>query len=340
MARESKRSGVALALGSGSARGLAHVGILNVFEEVGVPVNAIAGTSIGAIVGGLYSGGGLDGWVELMRGMDRQAVVWFLDPVLPVSGLFGGKRTKRVLHSLVGERRIELLKIPFCAVACDLADGSEVRITKGELVEAMRSSYAIPGFFTPIKVADRWLSDGGAVAPVPVAAARDFGLSHLIAVDLHSESYVTPGSEPLPTALGAAKDAPEPSEAAKKRSEELLYQMADFVSDAASKVAGKAAHFWRRVIGRGPRKGAPSLPDVIGDTMAFAQMTIAQRDLELHPADLVLTPRLPDIGIFDYHRAAEIIAEGERCTREAHEKGLLDPFIKMGKGKTKWFNAS
>ncbi len=340
MPKDSKQPGLALALGSGSARGLAHVGVLNALEKLDIKVDAIAGSSIGAIVGGLHAGGGLDGWVELMRGMDRQGILWFLDPVLPVSGLFGGKRTARVLYSLLGERRIELLKLPFVAVACDLTNGSEVRLSEGELVNSLRASYAIPGIFTPIKIGEQWLTDGGAVAPVPVAAASAFGFSHLLAVDLHAESFSTPGEDPKETALGAAQEAPEPSDEEKKRSQELLNSMADFVSDTATKVAGKAARFWRRVIGRGPRRGAPGLADVIGDTMAFAQMTIAKRDIELNPPDVVLRPRLPEVGIFDYHRAAEIIAEGERCTFEAYEKGELDVLLADKKKKGRWFSAN
>ena len=321
-----QKSGVALALGSGSARGLAHVGVLKVLEEAGVPVKGIAGSSIGAVVGGLHAGGGLEGWVELMRGMDRQSVLWFLDPVVPVSGLFAGKRTKKVLYSLLGDRMIEHLPVEFVAVATDLSSGSEVRIREGELVPAIRASYAIPGIFTPQKQNGMWLTDGGAVCPVPVAAASEMGFSKMIAVDLHGHSY-GPDAEG-PTALGVSQDVHNPSPEAAAKSKQLLHQSVGFVADTAGKVAGKATRFWQKVLGQASKRGAPGISDVIGDTMAFAQLTIAQRDIALSQPDLVLEPRLPDIGLFDYHRADELIAEGERCTREALESGLLDPFLK------------
>ncbi|MDP6942274.1 MAG: patatin-like phospholipase family protein [Planctomycetota bacterium] len=320
------KPGVVLALGSGSARGLAHVGILNVLLEAGVPIKGIAGSSIGAVVGGLQAGDQLDGWVELMRGMDRQSVLWFLDPVIPVSGLFGGRRTNKVLRSLLGDRVIEHLPLEFVAVATNLSSGTEIRIKEGDLVQAIRASYAIPGIFTPEKLDDLWLTDGGAVCPVPVAAAREMGFSKIIAVDLHGQSY-GPSSEGA-TALGTFKNGNEPTPEAAAKSKQLLQQSVGFVADTAGKVAGKATRFWQKVLGQAAKRGAPGISDVIGDTMAFAQLTIAQRDLELNPPDLLLEPRLPNVGLFDYHRADELIAEGERCAREALAAGLLDPFIK------------
>ncbi len=335
------RPGTALALGSGSARGLAHIGILRVLREAHVPIRGVAGASIGAVIGGLHCGGALDAYESLMRGLDRQGVVWFLDPVLPTSGFFGGARTTKVLQTLLGDRRIELLPVDYCAVATDLATGHEIRLRTGRLVRAIRASSAIPGVFTPTRIDHRWLTDGGAVSPVPIGAAKQLGYRHSIAVDLHAASF------PEPPLLDASLEEREQAEAeeippldslpldpeAVERAREFLKETAGLVNEARKKVADRAVRFWHRFTGR-PEDRAPGLADVVGDTMAFAQLAVSRQALELDPPDLVLKPRLPGIGLFDFHRAAEIIAEGERVAREAWDQGLLEPMLKDQDAKT------
>ena len=327
MSSSPRKPGVALALGSGSARGVAHAGIIQVLVEQGIPIRGIAGSSIGAVGGALHSAGALDTWMEVMRGLDRQAVYWFLDPVLPSSGLIGGKRTEKLLRELIGDRQIDLLPLKFCAVCCDLQTGDEVRISQGDVVEAIRASYAIPGVLTPKMHNGRWLTDGGACAPVPVAAAKSMGFEKTIAVDLHGKSFPGPEDQ-WPTMVG---NLPKPDENSREqkdrvaRSRELLAQAMDSVTGRASLVARRAAKFWKR----GERSNSerpPRIPEIIGDTMAFAQLIISKRDAEIEQPDLVLCPSLPDIGLFDFNRAEELYAEGRRCAEEALEQGLLDPF--------------
>ncbi|RMH05261.1 MAG: hypothetical protein D6702_00990 [Planctomycetota bacterium] len=343
--RSRPRPGTAVALGSGSARGLAHIGILRVLREAGVPVKAVAGTSIGSVIGGLWCGAALDTYESLMRGLDRQGVIWFLDPVLPVSGFFGGKRTSHILETLLGDRRIENLPVGFCAIATDLATGHEVRLRSGGLVAAIKASSSIPGVFQPQRIGDRWLTDGGAVAPVPVAAAREFGYRHVIAVDLHAASFPEPTPAEAAEAAGAETEAPPPAPAeppqdpeAVERARQLLEQTAGLMDRAGRRLAGRAVQFWQRLTHRPPDK-APGFADIVGDTMAFAQLALARLAMQLDPPDLLLTPRLPGVGLFDFHRAAEIIAEGERCAREALDQGLLDPMIQDGRSRRSRFRS-
>lgn len=341
------RPGTALALGSGSARGLAHIGVLRVLHEARIPVRGIAGTSIGAVIGGLHCGGALDAYESLMRGLDRQGVVWFLDPVLPTSGFFGGSRTTRVIQTLLGDRRIELLPMDFCGVATDLATGHEIRLRTGSLVRAIRASSAIPGVFTPVRIDRRWLTDGGAVAPVPIGAAKQLGFRHSIAVDLHAASFpepplpdahLVPGEIPPVAELPPLEPLPLDQEAV-ERAREFLKETAGLVGEARKRVADRAVRFWHRFTGR-PEDKAPGLADIVGDSMAFAQLAVSRLALELDPPDLVLKPRLPGIGLFDFHRAAEVIAEGERVTREAWDQGRLDRMIAGAEPKQKrWFRA-
>ncbi len=345
--RPAPRPGVALALGSGSARGLAHIGILRVLRELHVPVRGIAGSSIGSVIGGLACGNALDAYESLMRGLDRQGVVWFLDPVLPTSSFFGGKRTTKVLETLLGDRRIELLPVDFCACATDLATGHEIRLREGPLVHAIRASSSIPGVFSPVRVGRRWLTDGGAVNPVPIGAAKQFGYRHSIAVDLHAASFPEPllpeaeladGETPEVEKLPPLEQLPLDQEAV-ERAREFLKETAGLVSGASKRVADRAVRFWHRFTGR-PEDKAPGLADVVGDTMAFAQLAISRLALEADPPDVLLKPRLPEVGLFDFHRAAEVIAEGERVAREAHAAGLFEVMIEeQREGKKKWFRA-
>lgn len=343
-ARPPLRPGTALALGSGSARGLAHIGILRVLAEAGVPVRGVAGTSIGSVIGGVYCGNALDGYESLMRGLDRQGVLWFLDPVLPTAGFFGGARTSQLLRTLLGDRRIELLPIAYCAVACDLATGHEVRLREGDVVDAIRASSAIPGVFTPWRIGERWLIDGGAVSPVPIGAAKALGFSHSIAIDLHAASFPEPAAVEAAAAPQPAPPSPPPplaelpiDQEAVERLRDFLQQTAGLVGEARRRFTSRALRFWTRLTARSPAR-PPGLAEIVGDSMAFAQLGISRIALELDSPDLLLAPRLPGIGLFDFHRAAAIIAEGERCAREAWDLGRLDPMIEAGRERKRhWF---
>lgn len=149
---------------------------------------AIAGTSIGAVVGGLWAAGALDRYEERMLAMTKAGVVWLLDPKLPRAGFFGGDKLASFLRELCADRTIDELRIPFCSVASELETGSEVRLREGDLVHAMHCSYAIPGLFTPQQHEGRWLVDGGVVAPVPVDAASSLSDAPVIAVNLNTRA--------------------------------------------------------------------------------------------------------------------------------------------------------
>jgi len=176
---------VGLALGGGAARGLAHIGVLEVLEKEGVPVDMIAGTSAGAIVGALYAQGNSASRIkELALDTGWRRLVSLIDLALPKSGFIEGTKIKNLLKSIMGDISFSDLKIPLSCVATDIGSGEEVVISEGSVLEAVRASISIPVIFTAVRWRDRYLVDGGLVNPVPVSTVRDMGAELVIAVNV------------------------------------------------------------------------------------------------------------------------------------------------------------
>ncbi|UCF09849.1 MAG: patatin-like phospholipase family protein, partial [Candidatus Bipolaricaulota bacterium] len=184
--RAKKGPRVGLALGSGGARGAAHTGVLKVLGHEGIPVHCIAGSSIGAVVGGAHAAGIPPARVEEeWLSADLIKVVRAFFPTLTRSGISSGTEKRRILSRVLGEVQIESLPVAFAAVACDMDSGEAVAITRGPLVDAVQASASIPGLFRPTRLGDRTLVDGGLVDPLPVGACRDLGPDIVLAVDIH-----------------------------------------------------------------------------------------------------------------------------------------------------------
>lgn len=178
-----------LALGGGAALGWAHIGVIRALEDAGIAIGAVAGTSMGAIVGACLASGTLDTLEEIARGASMRTVLSFLDPAMTAQGLIGGRRVMREMIRHIGiDTGFDQLAIPTAIVAADLMTGEEVRLTGGPLIPAVRASIAIPSLFTPVEIGGRWLIDGGMVANLPVAAAAGIGGGRpLVAVDLFAD---------------------------------------------------------------------------------------------------------------------------------------------------------
>jgi NTE family protein len=177
---------IGLALGAGAARGLAHIGVLVALEREGIPIDLIAGTSTGAIVGSLYAQGKSAGQLkELTLTLARSKLARFIDPSLPKSGLIRGKKIKDLLtSSLGGDLKFDDLRIPFACVATDIDTGEEVVIDRGSVPEAVRASISLPGIFNVVKRGKRYLVDGGLTNPVPVSVVKNMGADFIIAVNV------------------------------------------------------------------------------------------------------------------------------------------------------------
>lgn len=296
------RPKIALALGGGGARGFAHIGVLRVLLEAGFDIEVIAGTSIGAVVGGSYAADRLDRIEEWARGLTRRRVAGLVDMSLRGGGLIGGARLGALLARDLGSTRIENLRIPFAAVATEIATGHEVWLTRGPLVPAIRASYALPGVFEPVQAGGRWLMDGALANPVPVTTARALGGRCVIAINLCGEpvgrAAVIPSHSAHDTDL-APEESPRPRLSA----------------------LGAAASVVKRQLGMSPRKldTEPRRPRVYGvmlDAFNITQDRISRSRLAGDPPDVMVVPRLARIGLFDFHRADEIIAIGADATRK------------------------
>jgi len=177
---------IGLALGSGSARGLAHVGVIMALEAYNIPIDIIAGTSIGSVIGGLYaSGATIRQLEEVALSIKKSKTLFLIDPVFPHSGLISGDRIEKMLNQFgIKDKTFDDLKIPFAAVATDVESGAEVILNQGKVIDAVRASISIPGIFTPVKYQDYYLVDGGVVDPVPVDVVKMMGADIIIAVNL------------------------------------------------------------------------------------------------------------------------------------------------------------
>jgi len=297
----SNSSKIGLALGGGAARGWAHIGVLKALAEAGIEPDIITGTSIGAVVGGCHLAGQLEELETFARSLTRRRVLGYLDFNLAGTGLITGDRLGVLLNQHIGTMEIAHLPKPFAAIATEVGSGHEVWLTRGNLVEAMRASYALPGIFPPVRINKRWLFDGALVNPIPVSVCRAMGARYVIAVnlnaDLTSRGTIMPDFEAHDSQLnGEAVVTPEQETPATMRS---LLRRQWFGSE------------------RDPK---PSISSVVVDALSIVQDRISRSRLAGDPPDLVLNPRLSQIGPFEFHRADELIALGRAAvSRELDE---------------------
>ena len=294
-----RRPVIGLALGGGAARGLAHIGIVRTLIAHGIVPNVVVGTSIGAVVGGAYAAGHLDKLEEWARSLQPRNILGYLDIRLNGSGLIGGDRLASQLEAAIGPILIEDLPLKFATVATEVRTGHEIWLTHGRMVEAMRASYALPGIFSPVLVGDRWLVDGALVNPVPVSAARAMGAEIVIAANLCSDVFT---HSTTVYSHGAPADAPVASvePAPPKRGFGKLFSPERTVK--------------REFFGSG---GRPGISSVMVDAFNIMQDRITRARLAGDPPDMLISPRVGQIGWFDFHRAGDLIAHGARAAERA-----------------------
>ena len=302
---------IGLALGSGAARGWAHIGVIRTLEEAGIRPDIVAGASIGAAVGAAYVAGKLDAYETFARGLDRRQVWSYFDLSFR-GGLIKGRKVFDFVHSDIPDLAIEDLDRPFVAVATDIALGREVWLRSGPLRECLRASAAIPGIVTPVKIDGRWLIDGGVLNPVPVSVCRALGATLVIAVDLNTQLAQRHFVDELQDRdrrgrSPAAAPAPPPPPAI-DTAQPKSWQVA--MRDMAAEL-----QLWVRGDPSKPKSDQPpSMFEVMGATLDIMAMRIARSQLGGDPPDMLIAPRLPNFAMFDFHRAAEAIGEGRRAT--------------------------
>ena len=295
------RPTIGLALGGGAARGFAHIGVMRTLAAHGIVPDVIVGTSIGAVVGGCFAAQQLDALEVWARGLNVRSVLGYLDVNLSGSGLIRGTHLAKQLETGLKDTRIDELPIRFAAIATEFNTGHEIWLTRGRLAEALRASYALPGIFPPVLIGGRWLVDGALVNPVPVSAARALGARLVIAVNLNSDLF---GRGTIISSHGSDEN-----------------DLAAAAAAALPKAAGLRGIFTRepslrrQVFGR---RGKPGIPTVMIEAFNVMQDRITRARLAGDPPDVLISPRLGNIGWFDFHRAKDAIAVGT----EAAERSL------------------
>ena len=304
---------VGLALGSGSARGWSHIGVIRALTEAGVQVDCVSGTSIGALVGAVYAAGKLDVLEAWALQLEWKQILSFMDVVLPKSGLIDGRKVADLVRQHVPVENIEKLPIPFGAVATDLRMGQEVVLRKGDIIEAVRASISLPGIFTPVEKDHAFLIDGGLVNPLPVSTARDMGADFVIAVDLNSDSM--PRKRPRPSTVGIRRGlgvgAGHP----------LAHSLWEKIS-ALDLSMIMQIRTWLEP------NSSPDIFEVMSSSIWIMQAQIIWFNLNTHPPDLLIQPKLGHINLMEFHRAEEAIAEGYRAA-----KSQLADWPQAGSGK-------
>ena len=291
-----------IALGAGGAKGFAHVGVLNVFQEAGIVFDTVSGTSIGALVGAFYAEDRIKHLEKEIKKIKRWGIPGLLTPAFSTKGIFSGGGIQRFLSHEFGEKRIEDLKKRYSAVCVDLRNSQVVTFTEGDLVQAIRASMAIPGFFTPIINGKQLLVDGGTLEPLPVRAARESGSDIVVAIDLISKSCERTYDDDIVSGLMEVTELT----GLRKLSEYIV----SFAKESFLKGMGVKKH--------NRKSSNHGMVSILQRSFLVNQRQMISYCLERYPAEIVIKPDLTEVGVFDYHRAEEIIEIG----RESAESVL------------------
>lgn len=286
---------IGLALGSGASRGWSHIGILNALLDAGIRPDVVCGTSVGSMVGGSYLAGNLKKLEDWVRGSSRSDVLRFFSFRLANSAFVDIERLNWFLHNFVAAADVHIEKLgkPFAAVCTDLETGQEVLLRDGGLADAVRASMAMPGLFPAERNHQRWLVDGGLINPVPVTACRALGADVVIAVNLNSEILSKRQARLRPTAT-------EPAD------------------NVFGNLQRQAREYSNRIFDHEEDNDkSPGLFSTISNTINIFQDQITRSRLQADPADILIEPKVGDIGMFDFQRAGDAIAEGQACVQKA-----------------------
>jgi NTE family protein len=294
-----RRQKVGIVLGAGAARGWAHIGAIQELIAMGVSPDIVVGASAGAVVGGCFAAGRLPQLEAFTRSLTKRRVFGLMDVSFSGGGLIGGNRLRTRLTESLGGIDIEDLPIRFASVATEVGTGHEIWLKNGPLIDAMCASYALPGIFEPVRWGGRWLMDGALVNPVPVNVARALGAEKVIAINL-SADVLTRGT--------------------------AIQDLQHFIEEAQTEVAASGARtggllsrgagLLRRQFASGA-SGAPGIASVMADAFNITQDRIMRSRLAGDPPDVLITARMSKIGLFEFHRADELIALGKEAARKA-----------------------
>ena len=298
--KRKKEESIGLVLGGGGARGWAHLGVLQAIDELDIKIDAVVGSSIGALVGGLFVAGELEPLREMALELDwKQVLYYFFDMTLPRSGLVDGKRIVDRIRKQVGEVDIPDLPIPFAAVATDIMTGDEVVLREGDLLNAIRASIAVPGIFTPNRIEDRVLVDGGLTNPLPVSVARTMGVTKIIAVDLNARLDDRHLMEVHTT-------SDEESETEQKTNgwQGSIKKHIDRAVTQMDRMRENVIQSWVK------KDSLPNIFDVIGNTVVIMQAQVTEARLKTEAPDILIRPEVGTTAFMEFHKVQETMEKG------------------------------
>lgn len=298
----SQRKKVGLALGSGSSRGWSHIGVIQALQEHDIPVDFVAGTSIGAYVGAIFASGHIEEFHQTVLDMDWKRVASLLDLSMSLTGVLEGRKVMDLAEHVMTVRTFQDLKIPLRVVAADLKTGEEIIFSEGSVKEAVRASISIPGIFRPVEINKRLCVDGGLLNPVPVDVVKKMGAEVIIAVDLNH-------------CLIQRREKKKKSKQDEKRDKALNKAILEKFSNRFSSVESLLQSWFKFETGTGEKKEEiPGFLDIYRQSVDIMEMQISRLGLRLNPPDILITPDLGHIKLMDFDLGKEIIEEGYQKT--------------------------
>ncbi len=283
---------VSLVLGSGGARGYAHIGVIEALLESGCEIGSVSGSSMGALIGGLYASGKLDRYKSWVLGLDLIDVAKLLDFTFGGAGIIEGERVFEKLEEMIGDVKIEELPIPFTAVATDLMRQKEVWIQQGRLIDAIRASIAIPTLFTPKKLHGRYLVDGGLLNPLPIAPTLASNGDLTIAVSLNDPNTKLPK-------IALPKVQIERKSLFEEWLDDMRQKALDFVAREKKTNVEEMGPF-----------------DIVGRSIDIMQNAIQESKMAGYTPDILIPIPKESCGFYEFHRAYELIEIGRVLTKE------------------------
>ena len=317
------RPKIGLALGSGSARGLAHIGVIRALKDARIHIDYVAGTSIGAAIGAVYASGKLDSMQDAYLAMDWKKIAYFFDVVFPKSGIIDGKKVTDFMREYVHSDKIEELPLPFKAVATELNSGEEVVLETGDVIDAVRASISVPGMLTPVRRNGRVLVDGGLVNPVPVNVARAMGADIVIAVDINHG--IVEGKAPIPQ----AKSQPDTdifkslSLLGNERYRSAMERIEKGLQSLDSNPTLIQIRAWLA------EESLPNIFEVLLSSINIMETQITSTRLQIDPPELLIQPPLGSVRFLEFNRAEEIISIGYETTRQQLDQLPSDFFTRV-----------
>lgn len=305
---------IGLALGSGAAKGWAHIGVIQALAEMGIAVDVVAGCSVGALVGAAYATHRLNSLARWVSGFHHWDVIRLMDLSWQRGGLLRGDRVFNQVRHIVRTQRIEECAIRFGAVTTNLSTARELWLTEGDLHLAIRASCSMPGLLAPVRFNEYWLVDGAVVNPVPVSLARALGADIVIAVDLQHNASLN--------------------------QDDMFHDNILSVTQATSEAEPAAAPMnWQRRLRQRLSMGlhrsktyrAPSAMEIMSSSIQVLENRLKMHRMAGDPPDVILQPQCGQIATLDFHRAQEAIAAG-RLAVEKKQDELL-PLIRFGAGQ-------